>query len=88
MKQIRYFDHAATTAVDEQVLKSMLPYYNIEYGNPSAVYGLGRSARKAIDESREKIANIIGAKKNEIYFCSPHALLYLCSDLLYITYYW
>lgn len=70
MKQIKYFDHAATTAVDEKVLKSMLPYYNIEYGNPSSVYGLARSAKRAIDESREKIARIIGAKKNEIYFTS------------------
>ena len=70
MKQIKYFDHAATTAVDEKVLKSMLPYYNKEYGNPSAVYGLAQNARKGIEEAREKIANIIGAKKEEIYFTS------------------
>ena len=70
MKQIKYFDHAATTAVDEKVLKSMLPYYNKEYGNPSAVYGLAQNARKGIEEAREKIANIIGAKKGEIYFTS------------------
>ena len=70
MKQIRYFDHAATTAVDEQVIKNMLPYYNIEYGNPSSMYGMGRSAKRAVEEAREKIAHIIGAKKNEIFFTS------------------
>ena len=70
MKQIKYFDHAATTAVDEQVLKNMLPYYDKEYGNPSSMYGIARSARRAVEESREKIAYIIGAKKNEIYFTS------------------
>ena len=70
MKQIRYFDHAATTAVDEQVINSMLPYYNTEYGNPSSMYGIARSARRAVEEARENIAHIIGAKKNEIFFTS------------------
>lgn len=70
MKQIRYFDHAATTAVDEQVIKSMLTYYNIEYGNPSSMYGIARKARRDVEYARERIAHIIGAKKNEIYFTS------------------
>lgn len=70
MKQIKYFDHAATTAVCEQVLKSMLPYFSIEYGNPSSMYGIARNARRAVEDAREKIANVINAKKNEIYFTS------------------
>ncbi len=70
MKQIKYFDHAATTAVSEQVLKSMLPYFSIEYGNPSSMYGIARNARRAVEDAREKIAHVINAKKNEIYFTS------------------
>ena len=70
MNKIRYFDHAATTAVSDEVLKNMLPYFSIEYGNPSSMYGIARSAKRGIEESREKIAQIIGANKNEIYFTS------------------
>ena len=68
MKNIRYFDHAATTGVKEEVLKEMLPYFNIEYGNPSSIYGIGRSAKRAIEGAREKVAKAINAKPNEIYF--------------------
>ena len=70
MNKIRYFDHAATTAVDDQVLKTMLPFFSIEYGNPSSMYGIARSNRRAVEESRQKIAHVINAKKNEIYFTS------------------
>ena len=70
MNKVRYFDHAATTAVNEQVLKTMLPYFNVEYGNPSSMYGIARSARRAVEEAREKIARIINAEKQEIYFTS------------------
>ncbi len=70
MNKIRYFDHAATTAVKEEVLKEMIPYLSIEYGNPSALYSIGRKNKKAIEESREKIANAINANVNEIYFTS------------------
>lgn len=70
MKQIKYFDHAATTAVSEEVLKSMLPYFSIEYGNPSSMYGIARNARRAVEDAREKIAHVINSKKNEIYFTS------------------
>ena len=68
MKNIRYFDHAATTGVKEEVLKEMLPYFNIEYGNPSSIYGIGRSVKRAIEGAREKVAKAINAKPNEIYF--------------------
>ncbi|MBI5956407.1 MAG: cysteine desulfurase NifS [Chloroflexi bacterium] len=63
-----YLDHAATTAVHPKVVEAMLPYFSEKYGNPSSLYGLGREARKAIDESREKVAEILGAKRDEVIF--------------------
>ena len=68
MNLIRYFDHAATTKVKEEVLKEMLPYFTMEYGNPSSLYGIGRRAKRAIQEAREKVAKAINAKPQEIYF--------------------
>lgn len=58
-----YFDNGATTKVKEEVIKEMLPYFSEHYGNPSSVYALARDAKKAIEEAREKVANLIGAKK-------------------------
>ena len=63
-----YFDNAATTKVKDEVLKEMMPYFCEEYGNPSSIYYIGRKAKKAIEKAREKVANLIGADKNEIYF--------------------
>ena len=68
MEKIRYFDHAATTAVKEDVLKEMLPYYSIEYGNASSMYSIGRRARKAIDEARSRVSIAINSEPKEIYF--------------------
>ncbi len=68
--KIRYFDHAATTPVREEVIKEIIPYLGVEYGNPSSIYTLGRHNRKSIDEARLKVANAINAKQNEIYFTS------------------
>ena len=65
-----YFDNAATTRVDEEVVKEMLPYFTTEYGNPSSVYKLGRLAKKAVEEFREKIAKVLNADPKEIYFTS------------------
>jgi cysteine desulfurase len=70
MEKIRYFDHAATTATKEEVLREMLPYYNLNYGNPSSMYSIGRKARKAIEEARKKVAYAFTAKPKEIYFTS------------------
>lgn len=70
MEKIRYFDHAATTATKEEVLKEMLPYFNLNYGNASSMYSVGRKARKAVEEAREKTAHAIGAETKEIYFTS------------------
>lgn len=68
--KIRYFDHAATTPVGENVLKAMLPYFCEEYGNASSIYSIGRQSRKAIIEARKKVAQAIGVKPHEIYFTS------------------
>lgn len=70
MEKIRYFDHAATTATKEEVLKEMIPYFGLTYGNPSSVYSVGRKARKSVEEARVKVAIAIGANHKEIYFTS------------------
>lgn len=66
--KIRYFDNAATTRVKEEVLKEMLPFFNEKYGNPSSMYSIGRISRRAVEEARVKVAKMINANPNEIYF--------------------
>ena len=56
-----YLDHAATTPVDPRVVEAMLPYFTANFGNPSSIYQEGQAAKKAIEESREKVAEILGA---------------------------
>lgn len=63
-----YFDNAATTKLDEEVLNEMIPYLKNNYGNASSIYKLGRESKKAVEESREKIAEILNCEANEIYF--------------------
>ena len=70
MENIRYFDHAATTKTKEEVLKEMIPYFTLNYGNASSIYSMGRRARKAVEEAREKVAKAINATSKEIYFTS------------------
>lgn len=65
---IRYFDHAATTKLNEEVLNEMLPYLKEEYGNPSSIYSIGRNNKKALEDAREKVAKIFSADPKEIYF--------------------
>ena len=65
-----YLDNSATTALDNDALKAMLPYFTEKFGNPSSLHSYGREALRAVDESRAKIASLIGAKPNEIYFTS------------------
>ena len=67
---VKYFDHSATTPVKEDVLKSMIPYFSINFGNCSSIYSIGRKSKKAIEESRKLVAESIGAKSKEIYFTS------------------
>ncbi len=68
MTKIRYFDNAATTKVKPEVLEAMLPYLKENYGNPSSLYSIGRNSKKAIEEARKKVANLINCNPNEIYF--------------------
>ena len=68
MKKIIYLDNAATTQVDSKVLEAMLPFFTEYYGNPSAVYSFAETAKKAVEDAREKLAELIHAKKDEIYF--------------------
>ncbi len=65
-----YLDHAATTPVDPRVLEAMLPYFTARFGNPSSVYRLGREARRALDDARQTVADILRASPQEIVFTS------------------
>lgn len=65
-----YMDNAATTRITDSVLNAMLPYLKENYGNASAIYSLGQKSRAAIENSRIKIAEILGVKASEIYFTS------------------
>ena len=65
-----YFDHAATTPVDPRVLQKMLPYFTENFGNPNSQHACGRRAAAAVDEARDTVAALIGAKPSEIYFAS------------------
>lgn len=69
MKRV-YLDHNATTPTHPEVLEAMLTYFNDSFGNPSSIHQFGQQARKAIDEAREKVANFISAKPEEIVFTS------------------
>jgi cysteine desulfurase len=63
-----YLDHAATTAVRPEVVEAMLPYLTERAGNPSSVYAYGRDARRALDDAREEIAALLGARPTELLF--------------------
>ena len=65
-----YLDNAATTPMSAEVLEAMLPYLTDKFGNPSASYTLGRTAREAVERSRSVIAECIGAEPDEIIFTS------------------
>lgn len=63
-----YLDHAATTPVHPRVVEAMAAYWTETFGNPSSVYSYGREARKALDDARERVAAILGARPEEIIF--------------------
>ena len=65
-----YFDNAASTAVHPEVVKEMLPYFDVQYGNPSSIHQFGRKAKNAIQKARKQVATLIGAESNEILFTS------------------
>lgn len=69
-KRFIYADNAATTAVSEEVLQAMLPYFRTAFGNASSIYKLGRDAQRDIEDARAKVAKAIGAEPREIFFTS------------------
>jgi cysteine desulfurase len=69
-KHTVYLDHAATTAVDPRVVEAMLPYWTEHYGNASSVYQLGRDAHHALDQARQKVADILHCAPKEVIFTS------------------
>ncbi len=65
-----YFDNAATTSLDEQVLEAMMPFLTSKFGNPSSIYSYGRETRMAIETARKIVAKILNAHPAEIFFTS------------------
>jgi cysteine desulfurase len=65
-----YFDHNATTRIDERVLEAMLPYLTEEYGNASSRHDFGTRARKAINKGREQVAALVGVQPSQVVFVS------------------
>lgn len=65
-----YFDNAATTALDPQVLEAMMPYMTEKFGNPSSIYSYGRESRLAVENARKSVAKILNAHPAEIFFTS------------------
>jgi len=65
-----YFDNAATTALDPEVLEAMMPYLTSQFGNPSSIYSYGRESRLAIENARKTVARILCAHPGEIFFTS------------------
>ena len=63
-----YFDYAATTPVKKEVLEEMLPFFNINFGNPSSIYNIGRQGRNALDIARDRVAKTLNSKSEEIFF--------------------
>lgn len=70
MEKIIYVDNAATTSVSKAALNAMLPFYETHFGNPSSIYSVGQTAKKAIEDARKTVALCLGAKPNEIFFTS------------------
>lgn len=68
MEKLIYLDNAATTALKPEVFEAMKPYFLENYSNPNSIYTFAQQSKKAVDEARETIAALIGAKPNEIYF--------------------
>src|SRR5580765_2950186 len=65
-----YFDNAATTPLDTEVLDAMMPYLTTHFGNPSSIYSYGRETRLAVENARKTVAKILGANPGEIFFTS------------------
>lgn len=70
MKNPIYLDYNATTPIDPEVAKEMIPYIESFYGNPSSSYSIGRSNKEAVEKAREQVARLINCQPDEIYFTS------------------
>ncbi|NLZ48103.1 MAG: cysteine desulfurase NifS [Clostridiales bacterium] len=68
MNKTIYMDYAATTYTKKEVLEEMLPYFIENYGNPSSIYSLSRTTKRAIDVSRDRVAKALNAEPSEIFF--------------------
>ena len=67
-KRTIYLDHAAATPLDPRIKEAMLPYLDSEYGNPSAIYSVGRMAKEALDNARQTVAQVLGCTASEVIF--------------------
>ena len=65
-----YFDYAATTPVHPEVIRAMEPYLSEIFGNPSSPHSFGQEAKAAVEEARAKVAQLIGAREEEVIFTS------------------
>src|SRR6476646_12259143 len=65
-----YFDNAATTPIDPEVVEAMLPYLTTHFGNPSSIYSYGRETRLAVENARKSVASILGVRPGSIFFTS------------------
>lgn len=65
-----YLDYSATTPVKEEVLQEMIPWFSQNFGNPSSIYTIGQESKEAITIARKRVASLIGASENEIFFTS------------------
>ena len=65
-----YLDNSATTKLDKEILKEMLPYLQENYGNPSSAYRIGRENKAIIEDARKQVAKVLNANTEEIYFTS------------------
>jgi cysteine desulfurase len=65
-----YFDNAATTSLDPEVLQAMMPYLTEKFGNPSSVYSYGRETKMAIENARKSVAKTLNVSPGEIFFTS------------------
>ncbi|MHB1921856.1 MAG: cysteine desulfurase family protein [Chitinophagaceae bacterium] len=65
-----YFDNAATTPLDPEVLSSMMPYLTDKFGNPSSIYSYGRETRMAIENARKSVSSLLGVHPGELFFTS------------------
>jgi cysteine desulfurase len=68
--KIAYFDHSATTPVDKKVLKEMLPYFSVDFGNASSIHAMGMTVAKAVEKARVRVADFLNCSPEEVIFTS------------------